>query len=84
MPGEDDIMPEVLRKINIDDIILDFSDEVLLENKTPKPLKFSHTKIRRPQYNIKLSWNSSNGPFKKYVTVKITIFDRIGPNLSLY
>ena len=36
MPGEDDIMPEVLRKINIDDIILDFSDEVLLENKTPE------------------------------------------------
>ena len=35
-PGEDDIMPEVLKRINIDDIILDFSNKVLLENKTPE------------------------------------------------
>ena len=36
MPGENDIMPEVLKRINIDDIILDFSNKVLLENKTPE------------------------------------------------
>ena len=35
-PGEDDIMSEVLKRINIDDIILDFSNKVFLENKTPE------------------------------------------------
>ena len=61
MPGEDDIMPEVLKKINIDNITLDFSNKVLLEIKTPEqPQHSPHTKIRRPQYIVKLSWNSSN------------------------
>ena len=36
MPGEDDIMPQVLKRINIDDIILDFRNKVLLENNTPE------------------------------------------------
>ena len=34
MPGEDDIMSEVLKMINIDDVILDFSNKVLFENMT--------------------------------------------------
>ena len=35
-PGEDEIMPEVLKRINIDDIILHFANKMLLENKTPE------------------------------------------------
>ena len=35
-PGVDGIMPEVLKRINIDDIILSFSNKVLLENQTPE------------------------------------------------
>ena len=35
-PGEDGIMPEVLKRINIDDIILDFSNKVLLDNVSPE------------------------------------------------
>ena len=33
-PGEDGIMPEVLKRINIDDIILSFSNKVPLNNET--------------------------------------------------
>ena len=35
-PGEDGIMPEVLKRINIDDIILSFSNKLLLDNETPE------------------------------------------------
>ena len=34
MPGEDDIKPEDLKRINIDDIILEISNIVLFENNT--------------------------------------------------
>ena len=34
-PGEDGIMPEVLKRINIDDIILTFSNKLLIEREKP-------------------------------------------------
>ena len=34
-PGEDDLMPEVLQRINIDDIILIFANRLLEENVQP-------------------------------------------------
>lgn len=34
-PGEDSIMPDVLKRINIDDIILKFSNKVLLDGDLP-------------------------------------------------
>ena len=36
-PVGGEIMPEVLKRINIDDIILHFVNKILLENKTPEP-----------------------------------------------
>ena len=35
-PGEDGIMPEVIKRIGIDDIILSFSNKMLLNNETPE------------------------------------------------
>ena len=35
-PGEDGIMPEVLHRINIDDIILEFANKLLEENELPE------------------------------------------------
>jgi len=66
-PGEDGIMPEVLKRIGIDDIILTFSKKVLLENVTPEQF-FKHTpypKIWRLKCNWQLPWNSADLPFFK-------------------
>ena len=37
-PGEDGIMPEVLKRVDIDDILLKFSNKVLLEHDLPDQL----------------------------------------------
>ena len=51
-PGVDDIMQEVLKRINIDDIILDFSNKILLENKTPEQLSSIFSPYRNQETSV--------------------------------
>ena len=79
-PRDDKTMPVVLKRFNIDAIILHFANKMVLENKTREQYSglnnVPYSQIWRPRHHCQLPWYRFDTPPSGHTSVKLSLKKR--------